>query len=178
KRVVQTKFAGAKLFVSPWRNPLLGVPGWEIAPDAVPVVRVYAPGYRRSADVRWPESGTTITMRKLPQTRDATVAELGTWRRDVDAALAMDERQVTLPLQRALLSSLAHQCNQLTADLRSGICFAPGSDVARYVEETRNTNIGQEMETDEGTVITRVVAAGGGRSAIQAQSVAVSPSRR
>ena len=178
KRIVQTKWAGSKLWVSPWRNPVLGVPGWEIATDAVPVVRVYAPGYRRSADIRWPELGTAITMQKLPQGRDAIVAELGTWKRDVDSALAMDERQVTLPLQRALLSSLAHQCNQLTADLRADICFSPGSDVARYVEETRNTNIGQEMETDEGTVITRVIASSAGGSAIQAQSVAIAPSRR
>ena len=180
KRIVQTKWfaTSSRFWVSPWRMPNLGVPGWEIATDAAPIVRVYAPGYRRSADVRWPEAGTTITMQKLPQTRDAIVGELGTWKRDVDAALAADEHQVALPLQRALLSSLAQQCNQLTADLRAGICFPPRSDVARYLEETRNTNVGQEMETEEGTTVTRVVSAGGGRSAIQAQQVSVAPSQR
>ena len=181
KRIVQTKWissSGSRFWVSPWRTASLGVPGWEIDTKAVPVVRAYAPGYRRSTDVRWPESGAIIAMQKLPEGRDAVVTELGTWKRDVDAALAMDERPVVLPLQRALLSSLAHQCNQLTADLRAGICFSPGSEIARWVEDNRNSNIGQDMETEEGSMITRVVANSAGPSAIQAQRVSVAPSQR
>src|SRR4051812_13647782 len=46
-RVVQTKSglaSGARFWVSPWRVPGPQVEGWQIATDAIPVVRVYAPG--------------------------------------------------------------------------------------------------------------------------------------
>jgi hypothetical protein len=181
RRVVQTKSglaAGAKFWVSPWRVPGPRVEGWAIATEEIPLVRVYAPGYRHSADARWTETGGAVLLEKLPEGREALLAELATWRRDVDAALSQGDQGVALPLQRALLSQLAHQCNQLTPDAQQGICFPPGSDAARYLQDTRSSNVGYAIEDEEGERVMKVVAVGTGASRVQAQSVPIAPPRR
>jgi hypothetical protein len=78
----------SKFTVSPWSVPGPdSTPGWEAVKDAPPVVRVYAPGYRPSAAVRWTESGATVRLDKLPAARDAVVDNARALRRDIDAEL-------------------------------------------------------------------------------------------
>ena len=179
RRVVQTKgvmTSGAKFWVSPWRVPGPQLDGWEIATGATPVVRAYAPGYRHSADTKWTEGGSVVLLEKLPDTREALVAELATWKRDVDAALGQGDRAAMLPLQRPLIASLIQQCNKLTPDVRGGACYSPGSDVATYVMEARNSSVGYLAEDEENVRVVRVVAANAPVARIQAQAVqAVSP---
>jgi hypothetical protein len=177
-RVVQAKSglaSGSKFWVSPWRVPGPQVEGWEIATGATPVVRVYAPGYRRSADIRWTEAGSTVLMEKLPDTRDAIVAELATWKRDIEAALALGDRQAMLALQRPLIASLAQQCNKLTPDSRGSACFSPGSDVSTFLTDARHGSVGYMAEDEENVRVVRVVAANAPASRIQAQAVAITP---
>ena len=176
RRMVQAKRAGiegsgSSFFVSPWRLPGPELPGWEIDPDAVPLVRVYAPGYRRSAEVRWEEKGAIVSVQKLPASRDAVLAELRAWRGDLDAELARNQSEADLAAQRPLLAQLAEECKGITPDLRVGICFPADSPVARYLDKTRGL-ASFPMETEEGVRTIRVVAVDGG-SRLQAQSVAM-----
>jgi hypothetical protein len=128
----------AGFYVSPWRLPGPQAPGWEVAYDAPPLVRVYAPGYRKSADARWDEKGGTILLEKVPDTKDAVLGELRAWREDAQAALAAAaDRREALAGQQHLLRHLSDQCRTLTVDARDGICLRPDSDVERYVEQLR-----------------------------------------
>jgi len=181
QQVVQAKSglaSGSKFWVSPWRVPGPPVEGWEIATGATPAVRVYAPGYRHSADIRWAEAGSTVLLQKLPETRDAVIAELTAWKRDIEAALAMGDRQAMLALQRPLIASLSHECNKLTPDARGGACFSPGSDVSKFLADARYGNVGYMAEDEENVRVMRVVAANAPGSSIQARSAtsASSPS--
>ncbi len=161
----------SQFYVSPWRLPGPAIAGWEVATDAAPMVRVYAPGYRRSAAVRWEEKGGVVAVERLPPGRDALLAELRAWKRDADSALAGGERQAMLALQWPLLSILAQQCKDLTPDLREGICYGEGSDVAAYLPKAY---LAQPTDDEEGTRIVRVVAVGSGSARSAVQGVGVS----
>lgn len=173
-RVTQSKRASSagsdsQFYVSPWRLPGPEVPGWEIATDTAPLIRVYAPGYRRSPEIAWDEKGGLVALEKLPPERDAFLAEMRAAKRDADASLALADRATALKLQRALLAMLADQCRALTPDLRQGVCYEESSDVAAFLRTAAPP--GQFIEDEDGTRFMRVVAVGGGASAIQAQSV-------
>jgi hypothetical protein len=180
RRLVEQKRSGvegsnAGFYVSPWRLPQPKVPGWEIATDLAPLVRAYAPGYRKHPDVAWEERGGTLRLQKLPETRDAVLEELRTWRRDIDAELASGApREEALAGQRRLILSLEYECGKLTADVRAGLCFEPASDVGRFIADARIVRT-DTMETAEGPREIRIVAAG---SAPQAQAVAAPPGTR
>ena len=154
-------------FVSPWRLPSVAPPGWEIDVDATPVVRAYAPGYRHSADRDWPEDGGTLRLEKLPDERDAVVAEAREWRRDVDAALGARPDEARLQALLPMLQLLDLQCRALAPDLRHGACFEPSSDVAAFVERARRNPV-MVTETLEGENVMRTVAVRPGTSAVQA----------
>ena len=126
----------AQFWISPWRFPQPGPPGWSPVPDAKPMVRVYAGGYRALPDVAWGEEGASLTMEALPETRETLLAELRRWRRDIDAE-ANDAQG--LASQFLLLRSLNAECNRLTLDARKGICFEPGSEAARLAERSEDS---------------------------------------
>ncbi len=175
RRLVQAKRSGVEgaanhFYVSPWRLPAPELPGWEIDADATPRVRIYARGYRRSAEMPWDGKGAVVALQKLPAGRDAALAEMRAMRADLDAELARNSSDADLAAQRPLLEQLAYECREITPDLRAGICYPADSPVARYLDRTRG-NPSLVMETAEGGRTIRVVAAGG--SQIQAQSVAV-----
>lgn len=177
RKVVQTKRAGGNFtsnafFVSPWRLPGPAVAGWEIDPTVKPLVRLYAPGYRRSSDMRWEEAGAEVRVQKLPDTRDALLDELRARRRDIDAQLASGDREMALRLQTAMLLQMHWACRQLAPDLRAGICFDGVADVERVVDAaSRVTRI--EEEEEDGLRIVTVVSAGSGNAV--ANAVAASP---
>ena len=161
-------------FVSPWRLPSVAPPGWEIDVDAPPVVRAYAPGYRRSAEREWPEEGGTLRLEKLPEERDAVLAEAREWRRDVDAALGAGRGEAQLAAMLPMLQLLELQCRAFTPDLRGGTCFDPASDVAAFVERARRDPV-MVTETAEGENVMRTVAVRGATSA--ASAVAARPAQ-
>jgi hypothetical protein len=176
RRFVQQKRSGveggtATFYVSSWRLPAPQLPGWEVMHDRLPQVRIYAPGYRRLPDMQWEERGTALRMQKLPDTRDALLDELRAWRREIDAELAAGaDREEALAGQRELLGQLSEQCGKLTADLHQGICFAPDSEVARYLDRVRQTP-SITVETAEGTRVIKVVPVTSGGQ--QARGVAM-----
>ena len=154
-------------FVSPWRLPSVAPAGWEIDVDAPPVVRGYALGFRHSADRDWPEEGGTLRLEKLPDARDAVLAEAREWRRDVDAALGPRPDEAKLAALLPLLQLLELQCRDLAPDLRRGICFDDASDVAAFVERARRNPV-MVTETEEGERTMRTVAVNAPASAVQA----------
>lgn len=175
RRLVQAKRSGIEgmanhFYVSPWRLPAPELPGWEIDPDATPRVRIYASGYRRSAEMPWDLKGAVIPLQKLPAGRDAVLGEMRALRADLDAELAKNSSDADLAAQRLLLEQLAYECRGITPDLRAGICYPPDSPVARYLDRTRG-NPSFMMETAEGGRTIRVVAVGG--THLQAQSAAM-----
>lgn len=157
RRLVEQRHSGveggtAAFYVTPWQVPGPAAPGWEIASETPPLVRIYAPGYRRTAEQPWDERGGTIQLQKVPDTKEAVLAELRAWRSDIDAALAAPaDRAEALAGQQHLLRRLSHECRTLTADVRPGICFAPGSEVERYVEQLRGLERSMKASPDAGT---------------------------
>jgi hypothetical protein len=175
RRLVQVKRSGAEhgsnhFYVSPWRLPAPELPGWEIDPDATPRVRIYARGFRRSAEMPWDGKGAVVALQKLPAGRDAALAEMRAMRADIDTELARNSSDADLAAQRLLLEQLVFDCREITPDLRAGICYPSDSPVALYLDRTRGHPTFMR-ETAEGGETIRVVAAGG--SQLQAQSVAV-----
>jgi len=156
RRIVQTKGGSDRGFwVSPWRVPGPKVAGWQVDLDAMPVVRVYGRGYKPSSDTAWSEQGGKFTITKYPETREGRLEELRVLRRDIDKGLATIGGQEGLALQRALLVLLSWQCNDLTPDLRKGVCFDEQSDVARYVQAA-NREPANFTEDEEGIRVRRV----------------------
>lgn len=70
-------------------------------------------------------------MDKLPDDRDAVVAEAHGWRRDVDAALGGRPGEERLRAMLPMLQLLDLQCHGLAPDLRGGICFEASSHCQR-----------------------------------------------
>jgi hypothetical protein len=117
--------------LSPWvlPGPDTAVPGWEAVKDVPPQVRVYAWGYRRSAEQRWTEANATVKLARVPAQREPVVENVRALRRDIDAELASNREQA-IENHRPLLALLDAECRALTPDLREGLCFPVGSDVA------------------------------------------------
>jgi hypothetical protein len=164
----------AQFYATPWRLPSPAPAGWEVVYEAPLLVRVYAPGYRASAEHKWDEAGGTIRLDRLPEAKEAVLAELRAWRRDADAELARGaNREEALAGQQQLLRYLSDHCRTLTVDVHPGICLAADSEVERYVEQVRRTPR-YTMETADGPRDVRIVASTARAQAvspIQAQSV-------
>jgi hypothetical protein len=161
--------------VSPWRVPGPdSTPGWEAVKDAPPLVRVYAPGYRPSAPIRWNESGTAVRLDKLPPNRDAVVENTRALRRDIDAERD-SYRDEWVEDMRPVLALLAFECRALTPDLRAGICFAEDSEVAAQLRRRATATVYDRDPAPPPQV--QAISVGAGRSTIQAQSVAMPASQ-
>lgn len=173
RRVVEQKRVGADssgslFYVSPWRLPGPDVPGWEIAPEVAPRMRVYAWGYERGPELEWPAEGGTIRLNRNPDTPAAALAQLREWRRDIDAAVsAADDRELGRRGQWLLAWRLAEQCGKLTPDLHAGICYAPGSEMMGVVDKARTRGY-DTVESLQGQQVMRFVAVGGGQQAVNA----------
>ena len=140
---LQVKLADADLsgrgafYISPWRALLPPFEAWEARPENAPVLRVYAPGYQTVRNVDWPESGKTIRLQKWDQ-GIGKLAELRSWRKDIDDALSRDgnvaERLAKLD---ELLWLLDFECRTIPPDANGNICFAADSTVGRYLQSVR-----------------------------------------
>ncbi len=143
-------------YVSPWRTLAHRFPGWEPVIERPPLVRVYAPGFQHLPNIVWPESGMKLTMEKLPETRDAQVGELRVWRRDFDAEIAANpNREEAFISQEELFRLLNTQCQRITADTRTGICFAPDSEVVQFWkvrDAARGLTWSRIVDSHQGTI--------------------------
>ncbi len=119
-----------RFYISPWRYPQPGGPGWSAALDEPPLVRVYAPGYRALPDRAWTEAGASLAMQPLAETKEAALGELRGWRSDIEAELAKGDPSEALAAQQPLIRLLVQECARLTLDARAGICFDPASTIA------------------------------------------------
>jgi hypothetical protein len=177
RRFVEQRRSGvegdsAQFYLSPWRLPGPRAPGWEVAYDTPPLVRIYAQGYGKSPDRRWDGNGGTIRLQKLADTKEALLAELRAWRRDAEAELAGSaDRAEALAGQQHLLWRLSDQCRTLTADVRAGICLAADSEVERYVEQVRRSGSFTMEMPDESRQVRIVAAPGGVQAAAPARAV-------
>lgn len=148
---------------TPWRMPSIAPRGWRIDTDAKPIVRIYAPAYRTHPDTVWEEVGGSITMQPLAPGREALLAELRRWRRDIDDELARTDTLDGLEGQRLLAYALARECDRLTADVRVGICLDPASPLAAAARErprdppastdAGRTRFDRELKTGSGSPI-------------------------
>jgi len=174
RRIVEQKLAWAKsesiFWVSPWRFPQPGPPGWSADVDSAPLVHVYAANYRASADVRWEETGGTVVLEPLAETREARLGELRRWRRDIDDELVKGDPADALEGQRVLIWLLVQECRRLTIDAREGICRDEDAEIARPME--REASLKGLVTEDElgGTDLGYAPQQGSG-AAIGAQSV-------
>ncbi len=169
RRFVETKRLGSnryvvQFYVSPFRMPAPRVPGWEIDPEVRPDIAIYVPGYEVYREPKWGEGGGTIRLDPLPPGREAHLGNLRTWRRDIDRALALGDRDSALEGARVLLLSFEYQCASITPDLRKGLCFEPESPTGLFIARAR-VNPVMVVETHEGIEVIRVVSAGPGVSA-------------
>jgi hypothetical protein len=176
RRLVQQKKApaGSKsgFWVSPWRFPQPGPPGWSADVDSAPAVRVYAANYHASGDVRWPEAGTTIALEPLPETREGRLEELKRWRRDIDRELEMGDRAEAAASQLPLIWLFVQECRRLTLDARAGICYDDDSPLVRSVA-TRPAALEWNVTENSmgGSDIRSTFAVGATKSTIEARSV-------
>jgi len=166
-RVVHAKRLGTDrydidFYVSPYR-PAPTVPGWIIDPAIAPDFAIYVPGYRVARVRNWGERGGVVAMERLAQGRDATLDEMREWRRDIDRALGLTDRETALEAIHLLLFAFESRCRGLTPDVRKGICYEPGSEAARFLARPRTSYL--VFEKLEGVEEVPVVSAGAGIAA-------------
>lgn len=129
-------------YVSPYRLPGPPLPaGWEINPDVPPDLTIYSAGYRPQRVARWSEAGAIVTIERLPQAREGTLAYLRAVRADLDRELAVADRESALDGEQVLLSDFAFECGKLVPELRKGLCYEPGSEMDRYIEASRRNPV-------------------------------------
>jgi hypothetical protein len=162
RTLVQTKNTGSlqragEFFVSPWRLPAPPFEGWEIDPNAPPLVRAFVIGYAPSDEVKWSEKGSSIPMRKRPEGRDSYVAAIREIRMEVDAALAAGDREQVMKQYRFLLYQQRALCDAITPDLRQGACYEESSDVYRYVADARRV---EKYGSEDNEITVRVIDRG------------------
>jgi hypothetical protein len=158
KRVVKEigSVAGGRYYVVDWKQ-YVDLRGWKLVPGQDPVVRIYAPGYRRvvvdnaavakggkripvnaagDKEWKWVAADQALALEPLPSTPGARAAELASWRRDIDrdlAAVPARERDAAMREREKLLLLLDHECRALAP--RPPACYAADSPVGRFVAE-------------------------------------------
>jgi len=161
KRVVKEvdSVVGGRYYVVDWKQ-YVDMRGWKLVPGQDPVVRIYAPGYRRvvidnaavakggkrvpvnaavGKEWKWVAADKAQALEPLPPSPGAMAVELATWRRDIDrdlAAVAPGERDAALRERERLLLLLDRECGSLTP--RPPACYAPDSPVGRFVAQRRD----------------------------------------
>ena len=141
-RRIGTDQPDVAFYVSPYRLPGPRLPaGWEINPDVPADLTIYSVGYRPQRVARWSETGGTVTIERLPEAREGTLAYLRAVRADLDRELAAGDRESALEGERVLLSDFAYECAKLVPELRKGLCYEPASEVDRYIEASRRNPV-------------------------------------
>jgi hypothetical protein len=172
-RRIGTDQPDVEFYVSPYRLPGPRLPaGWEINPDVPPDLTIYSVGYRPQRVARWSEAGGIVTIERLPEAREGTLAYLRAVRADLDRELALGDRESALEGERVLLSDFSYECGKLVPELRKGLCYEPGSEMDRYIEASRRNPV-MLVEKWDGIEEIRVVAV----SNAGAHAVAASPAQ-
>ncbi len=132
-----TSVVGGRFYIIDWKQ-YVDTRGWKLVPGQDPVVRIYAPGYRRVVIKRWDE-GERHMLQPLDPSPRAMAAELAAWKRDIDADLAATpaaERQAALREHEKLLLLHDQACRSLP-EARPAPCYAADSPAARYIAAAR-----------------------------------------
>lgn len=143
--------AGGRFYVIDWRR-LVDAKGYKLVPVQDPMVRVYAPGYRRLAidnvtvgkdgrrvpanaldgvDWKWIGEGKVHALQPLASKPEAVARELETWKRDIES-----ERRA-LPTQEKLLLAFDQLCATLASPPK-GLCYSADSEIGRYLAQTKS----------------------------------------
>ena len=157
-RRIGTDQPDVEFYVSPYRLPGPRLPaGWEINPDVPPDLTIYSVGYRPQRVARWSEAGGIVTIERMPEAREGTLAYLRAVRADLDRELAAGDREIALEGERVLLSDFGYECAKLVPELRRGLCYEAGSEMDRYIEASRRNPV-MLVERWDGIEEIRVVA--------------------
>jgi len=157
-RRIGTDQPDVEFYVSPYRLPGPRLPaGWEINPDVPPDLTIYSVGYRPQRVARWSEAGGIVTIERMPEAREGTLAYMRAVRADLDRELAAGDREIALEGERVLLSDFGYECAKLVPELRKGLCYEAGSEMDRYIEASRRNPV-MLVEKWDGIEEIRVVA--------------------
>lgn len=158
RRVVQEiqSIVGGRFYVIDWRRTI-DLRGWKLVPGEDPVVRIYAPGYRRivienvTVDPRgkrvpvnaapdrewsWIAQERAQALEPLPADAESLAAELAVWRRDIDrdlAAVDPGRKAAALQEHERLLLLFGEQCAKLSPP--PAACFRAESPAGRFIAE-------------------------------------------
>ena len=161
KRVVKevSSVAGGRFGIIDWMQHV-DMKGWKLVPAQDPVVRIYAPGYRRLAienstvakggkrvpvnapdakDWKWVAEGAVQRLQPLPEGPAALSAELAVWKRDIEAELsttAAADREAAMHDREKLLLLFDRLCATLPAPPAT-LCYPADSPIGRYVAERK-----------------------------------------
>ena len=136
------------------------IPGQVAGREGLPLVRIYAKGYKRlvienvagdHAKLKRPYNPTGATMLKWvgqnqtqmlqpwPVKPSARVKELRLWKKDLDdginAARAMVGQKRAIESQERLLLVFNEMCQTLPQPARKNSCYAPDSEIGRYITQ-------------------------------------------
>jgi hypothetical protein len=161
RRVVKeiNSVVGGRYHIIDWKQ-YVDTKGWKLVPGADPIVRIYAPGYRRlmventtaakggkpqpvnapdAKEWKWVGESTAHALAPLPATPDALADELAVWKRDIGSDLAATparDRDAAIHERGKLLLLFDELCGKLHAP-PAGLCYTQDSPVGRYVAQAK-----------------------------------------
>lgn len=154
-RQVHSKPGG--LFIIPSAGAVAAPVGTALAPAQDPVVRIYAEGHQRlvltntvpgkngalvpanaasAAERKWFAEKRKLALEPLPNRPHALKEELVVWKHDLEseiAASAAQDRTAAIRSQEKLLFLFDKLCRKLPEASRTGLCYAPDSELGSYV---------------------------------------------
>jgi len=160
KQVVKEvgSIAGGRFYIVDWKR-YVDARGWRLVPGKDPVVRIYAPGYRRividnvtidkrgkrlpvnapdATGWKWVAENAVQELSPLGEGSAALAAELAQWRRDIDdgiAAAPAAEREAAIRDREKLLLLFDRLCGTLPTPSR--VCYSSDSRIGRFVAERK-----------------------------------------
>jgi hypothetical protein len=153
RRVVKEvdSVTGGRYFILEWQQ-VVDTKGWKLVPGQDPVVRIYAPGYRRlvvenarrTADKDWAWVGEAKPLALKPLPESELAAELLVWKRDIEgdiAATPASGREAAIREREKLILLFDRLCSRLAA-APPGLCYAGDTPVGRFVAQAKAERAG------------------------------------
>ncbi len=143
---------------------------WQALPGHDPLVRIYAKGYKRleienvagdhakvkqpynpagAPQLKWVGQNQTQKLQPWPVKPDARVKELRLWKKDladgIDATRAIMGKKRAIESQEILLVLFDEMCKTLTQPARKNVCYAPDSEIGRYITQFAGERAGNNL---------------------------------